>query len=93
MNLLVIVTVLAIVGSGEARGLVAGKPPTFHPVLSGFFVGLFLYVFALINSDLAAKLCYLFIAFALIANGAPIVTALNSTVKPQPPVTPKGATK
>lgn len=88
MNGLVILTVLTIVGSGEARGIVTGKQPTFHPVLSGFFVGLFLYVFALINGDLAAKLCYLFIAFALIANGAPIVTALGNTTKPSPPVIP-----
>lgn len=88
MNGLIILTVVAIVGSGEARGIVTGKPPTFHPVLSGFFVGLFLYVFAIINTDLAAKLCYLVMAGAVVANGAATITALNTTATPQKSVIP-----
>ncbi len=86
MNTLIVLTVIAIVGSGEARGLVTNKPPTVHPVVAGFFVGLVLYVIALASSDVAAKLCYLFMAVSLIVNGGPIVTALNNGTNIQSPI-------
>lgn len=89
MNGTVILTVLVIVGSGEARGIVTGKQPTFHPVLAGFFVGTFLYVFALINDDLTRKVCYFLIATALIINGAPVISQLNNINTHPTPVVPK----
>jgi len=75
----IILTVLLSVGSAEAKRLVTGKGFDLHPVLQGFIMGTFLYVFALVNTELAIKFCYLVMTIALITNGGAIVTTLNAT--------------
>ena len=93
MNGLVITTVLITVGGAEAKSFVTGKGPTFHPVLSGFIVGLFLLVIGMTSQNLGQKLCYLVIAFSLITNGASIATTLanaNTRTGNLAPVAPSG---
>lgn len=79
MNGTVLLTVLLVVGSGELKRTVTHSTESaFHPVLAGFILGTLLYIIGLANAGFAEKLCYLFIAFALIANGGVIITAANT---------------
>lgn len=90
MNPLVVITVLVTVGAAEAKSFVNGTGATFHPVLSGFILGLFLFVFNLANSDLGQKLCYLVIAFALITNGSSVVKAFQPAIAKTSPTPSTG---
>ena len=84
---LVLITCLTVVGTGEAKGVVTGKKPTMRPVLAGFLLGVFLFIFGLASDSFGAKICYLVIVFALIANGLPLVQALTPKATPtQSPV-------
>jgi hypothetical protein len=82
MNGTIILTVFLVVGSGELkRAVTKSKTAVFQPILAGFVVGVFLFIFASLNLGVAQKACYLLIAFALIVNGAGIATTLGNINK------------
>lgn len=75
---LVILTVFLTVGSGEVKNVVTGKGFQIHPVLAGFVLGLFLFVFQALDTNVGNKLCYLVMIAALIINGGVAINALNN---------------
>ena len=83
MNGLTIITVLVVVGSAEAKRVIAGQKMNSSPVIGGFILGIFLFALTLANTQLAAKMCYFLIVAALVWNGTELAKALN----------PKPATK
>lgn len=91
MNGTIVLTVLLMVGSGELKRTVThATTSAFHPVLAGFIVGVFLFIFAAINGNVAQKICYLLIAFSLIVNGSGIASALGSSKISTPSTTVTG---
>jgi uncharacterized membrane protein len=79
MNGTIVLTVLLMVGSGELkRAVTKENTSVFHPILAGFIVGIFLFILAAFNGPFAQKACYVLIAFALIANGAGIASAVGT---------------
>ena len=77
----VFLTVLIVVGGSEASKVVTGKPPTLKPVVSGFLLGIFLFVMGLFSENLATKISYLIIAASLLVNGLPLIQAVSGTTK------------
>lgn len=74
-------TVLVVVGGAEASRITQGKPLVFKPVVSGFLLGLFLFVFGIASEQVATKICYLIIVASLLANGIPLVNAVSKQIK------------
>lgn len=74
---LVIITVLGTVGSTEAKYVIHGTTPQFHPVVSGFLLGTLLFIGGLVSEDITRKICYLILVAALIMNGPDLFKALT----------------
>ncbi len=79
MNGTILLTVATVVGTTEAKALYApGKNKqgklTVRPVIAGFAMGVFLFAFDSINSDITTKLCVLIIISALLINGLPLLS-------------------
>lgn len=74
---LVMLTVLFAVGGAEAKRLVTKQPLSVRPVIGGFLLGVFLFIFGMINENLATKFAYLAIVAALLTNGVPTFQAIT----------------
>jgi hypothetical protein len=74
-------TVLIVVGGAEAARITQGKPLVIKPVVSGFLLGLFLFVFGIFSENLGTKIAYLIIVASLLVNGIPLVSAISAQTK------------
>ena len=74
---LVLLTVIVAVGSTEAKNLMTKQTLTMKPVIGGFLLGVFLFIFGMLNESLGTKFAQLTIVAALLANGVPTFQALT----------------
>lgn len=78
---LVMLTVMVAVGSTEAKNLITQQKLTIQPIIGGFLLGIFLFIFGMINAELGSKFAYLAIVAALLTNGVPAFQALTPNKK------------
>lgn len=74
---LVLLTVIVAVGSTEAKNLMTKQSLTMKPVVGGFLLGVFLFIFGMVNETLGTKFAQLTIVAALLVNGVPAFQALT----------------
>lgn len=74
---LVLITTVIVVGTTEAKRATQGKSVDMEPVIAGFFLGLFLFIFGFLNESLATQFAYIAIVAALLTNGAATFQALT----------------
>ena len=77
-NGLVFTTVLVTVGTTEFKKLVTNKGFAMSPILSGFILGIFLFMASAVNTKFAATLCALIMITAVLINGIAVFPALTS---------------
>lgn len=77
MPSLVIMTCVVVVALTEVKSVSSGSGLTGRPVLGGFLLGVLLFAFESINSEVTRKLCILIMVAALLYNGNTIAKALE----------------
>jgi hypothetical protein len=73
----VLITCLVVVGSTEAKSISTNGEFDVQPVVAGALLGIFLFIFGLINENLAARLCILIAVGSIILNGKHLINALT----------------
>lgn len=81
---LVFLTCLTAVGSTEINKAVKHQTTpqqTYPPIIAGFALGVFLFIFGMANEGLGARFCILIIAGSLLINGIPLFTSVTTALK------------
>lgn len=76
---LVMMTAAVVVASAEAKSIAVDKKLTGRPVIGGFALGIFLFIFGMASQNVGAKFCYLVLITAILKNGDFLIAAINPT--------------